>query len=388
MNVPEWLAGRARNASDIGLAVVFAAVLAFWAYRIADSWGGGYWQFGCAAGAVVCLIALLRRRERAWAAIAGLAVAAVAIPAALFGGLPAEPGPAIALGLSVLVGSAVRTLPVRSAGAVAAGGLAVVAASLFSARTLAFGVPAVTMLNGAGWLAAVAAGLAPRLLAARRRAAADKVRRDERLALARELHDVVAHHVTGIVLQAQAAQLVARKRPEQVDASLAGIEVAGSEALAAMRRVVGLLRDERLGAGGADPATYSPERLEDLVERFGGDGRTVRLRLPGDEAATWPPEVASTVYRVVRESLTNIARHAPQARTVTVGVTRERDAVTVEVTDDAPRPSARSPRHRGYGLVGMRERLEALGGTLRAGPREDAGWAVCATLPVPARERR
>ncbi|WP_245658083.1 sensor histidine kinase [Microtetraspora malaysiensis] len=386
MNVPEWLAGRARNASDIGLAVVFAAVLAFWASRIAESWGSGYWQFGCVAGAVVCLIALLRRRERAWAAIAGLAVAAVAIPAALFGGLPAEPGPAMALGLSVLVGSAVRTLPARSAGAIAAGGLAVVAASLFSARTLAFGVPAVTMLNGAGWLAAVAAGPPPRLLAARRRAAADKVRRDERLALARELHDVVAHHVTGIVLQAQAAQLVARKRPEQVDASLAGIEAAGSEALAAMRRVVGLLRD----ADGADPATRSPERLEDLVERFGGaDGRTVRLRLPDDdEAAAWPPEVTSTVYRVVRESLTNIARHAPQSRTVTVGIAQDRDAVTVEVTDDAPRSSARSPRRRGYGLVGMRERLEALGGTLRAGPREDAGWSVCATLPVPTRERR
>ncbi|WP_245656346.1 sensor histidine kinase [Microtetraspora fusca] len=385
MNVPEWLAGRARNASDIGLAVVFAAVLAFWASRIAESWGGGYWQFDCAAGAVVCLIALLRRRERAWAAIAGLAVAAVAIPAALFGGLPAEPGPAMALGLSVLVGSAVRTLPARSAGAVAAGGLAVVAASLLSARTLALGVPAVTMLNGAGWLAAVAAGLTPRLLGARRRAAAEKVRRDERLALARELHDLVAHHVTGIVLQAQAAQLVARKRPEKVDASLAGIEAAGSEALAAMRRVVGLLRD----ADGAAPATYSPERLEDLVGRFGGDGRTVRLRLPDDdEAATWPPEVASTVYRVVRESLTNIARHAPQARTVTVGVTQARDAVTVEVTDDAPRPPGRYPRRRGYGLVGMRERLEVLGGTLRAGPREDAGWSVLATLPVPARERR
>ncbi|WP_084517686.1 sensor histidine kinase [Microtetraspora niveoalba] len=385
MNVPEWLAGRARNAADAGLAVVFAAALAFWASRIAESWGGGYWGFDCAAGAVVCLIALLRRRDRAWAAFAGLAVAAVAILAARFGDLPAEPGPAMTLGLSVLVGSAVRALPARSACAVAAGGLAIVAGSLLCARTFAFGIPSVTMLSGAGWLAAVAAGLLPRLLATRRRAMAGRVRRDERLALARELHDVVAHHVTGIVLQAQAAQLVARKRPETLESSLAGIEAAGADALAAMRRVVGLLRD----AGDADPAPPASERLSELVGRFEGGGRTVRLRLPGDDAeSAWPPEVASTVYRVVRESLTNVSRHAAQARSVTISVGQDREAVTVEVADDAPRAPVRSPHRRGYGLVGMRERVEALGGTLRAGPGEEAGWSVLATLPVPARERR
>jgi signal transduction histidine kinase len=98
--------------------------------------------------------------------------------------------------------------------------------------------------------------------------------------------------------------------------------------------------------------------------------------------------VSSTVYRVVQESLTNISRHAPHARSVTVSVARERDAVTVEVADDAPPVPARHTHRGGYGLVGMRERVEALGGLLSAGPRNGTGWSVLATLPVPARRRR
>ncbi|GAA4228916.1 signal transduction histidine kinase [Streptosporangium album] len=210
------------------------------------------------------------------------------------------------------------------------------------------------------------------------------MRRDERLKLARELHDVVAHHITSIVLQAQAAQLVARKHPEKVEGSLAGIEATGSDALAATRRVVGLLRD----ADDAVPAMPGPEQLSELVKRFHGHGPAVRLRLPAD-GSVWPPEVTSTVYRVVQESLTNISRHAPHARSVTVSVAQDRESVTVEVVDDAPPVPARYHHHRGgYGLVGMRERLEALGGTLCAGPRRGAGWPVLATLPVPARKRR
>jgi signal transduction histidine kinase len=95
----------------------------------------------------------------------------------------------------------------------------------------------------------------------------------------------------------------------------------------------------------------------------------------------WPSEVSSTIYRVVQESLTNIARHAPTARSVTVDIAQDHQAVTVEVTDDAPAAPTR-PRRGGYGLVGMRERVEAIGGTLRAGPRGDAGWSVWATLPL------
>jgi signal transduction histidine kinase len=369
-------------AADAGLGAVFAVALAVSAVGIAESWGAGYWQFDGAAGVVMCVTALMRRRHRAWTATAGLAVAAAAILVSRFAQLPREPSPAMAMGLSVLVGSAIRALPAPLAGAFGAGGLAVVAGTRLAFPTAS---GPVTVLNAAGWVAAVAIGLSLRLLDARRRASAEQVRRDERLELARELHDVVAHHISGIVIQAQAAQLVARKHPEKLNGTLAGIEAAGSDALAAMRRVVGLLRD----ADDAAPATPGPEQLSELIKRFDGYGPPVRLRLPDDEdGSVWPPEVTSTVYRVVQESLTNISRHAPHAHSVTVSVARDREAVTVEVVDDAPPVPARYHHRGGYGLLGMRERVEAIGGTLSAGPRPGPGWSVLATLPVPARERQ
>ncbi|GAA4975671.1 signal transduction histidine kinase [Nonomuraea thailandensis] len=359
-----------------GLGVAFAVVLADWAHRLVDSWGGGYWVPGCVAGVTVGVLALLRRRARLWTAVAGMAVAALAILLARLFDLPAEPGPGLALGLSVLVGSALRTLPAPQAAGVGAGGLAVALGSQLSGSTHT----AVLALNLGAWLAALAGGLGPRWLAIRRSAAAERVRHAERLRLARELHDVVAHHVTCVVLQAQAAQLVARKDPGRVAGSLADIEAAGSDALAATRRVVGLLREP----GG--PADFGPaERLGELVAHF--DGPPVALRLPDGEPA-WPSEVAGTVYRLVQESLTNVSRHAPGASAVTVSVTQATEELVVEVTDDAP-PSHRTHRDRlggGYGLVGMRERVEALGGTLSAGPRPAGGWTVHATLPLPERD--
>ncbi|MCO1574169.1 histidine kinase [Crossiella sp. SN42] len=362
--------------ADAALGLALAAALAITAFAIADSWGGGYWVFGCATGLVLGVLALLRRRHLARAAVAGLTVAAIAVLVARLAHLPAEPAPATTLGLSVLIGSAIRTLSIPWASAIAAGGLA-----LFAGSALAPSESTVTMLGVAGWLAALATGLGLRLLDTHRQAAAEQVRRDERLELARELHDIVAHHITGVVLHAQAARIVRRKHPERLDDSLAGIEAAGSDALAAMRRVVGLLRD----TNDAAPATPGPEQLSELVARF--TGPTVRLRLPEEEPA-WPPEVTSTVYRVVQESLTNITKHAPHARAVTVDVIQDRPEITVEVVDDAPPAPARYPRRGGYGLVGMRERVEALGGTLSAGPCPDAGWSVRAVLPLPVQERR
>jgi signal transduction histidine kinase len=232
-------------------------------------------------------------------------------------------------------------------------------------------------MNAAAWLGAVAVGLALRLLDDRARATAEQVRRDERLELARELHDVVAHHITGMLIQTQAAHIVARKNPGQVAESLTGLEAAGTEALRAMRRVVGLLRDTE----DASPTSAEPEQLAALVARFSRQGPPAHLRTSDNNAAL-PPEVTSTVYRIVREALTNIARHAPRAHGVTVTVDQSSTGVTVEVTDDAPQASARAAQRGGYGLIGMRERVETLGGTLRAGPRPDAGWSVLATLPI------
>lgn len=368
--------------ADLGLAAVFALALVFQAARIASTWGGGYWWFDAAAGAVVSVLALVRCQGRAVAATAGLAVAVVSTLIAWAFGLPSEPGPAMALALAVLTGSAVRELPARSACAVAAGGLAVIGVSLLTQLGSTSGMP-VVILNSLTWLGGVAGGLAPRLLAARRRRTSERVRRDERLELARELHDVVAHHITGIVIEAQAGQLDAVGQPDRARASFAAIEGAGAEALTAMRSVVGLLRV----TGGAAPTAPGPERLTALVERFRErGGPAVELRLPEDGEA-WPPEVAATVYRVVQESLTNVARHAPGAGSVAVRVARDGRGLTVEVADDAPAPS-RHRRRGGYGLVGMRERVEALGGRLSAGPSGGGGWSVLAVLPVPDRRDR
>ncbi|GAB3419167.1 sensor histidine kinase [Flindersiella endophytica] len=367
MNVRNWLLGAA-----------FAVVLSVQAVAIATSWGGAYSIFDCAVAAVVCALALARGRHLAGTAAAGLLVAAAAIVTAQLAGLPTEPGPATALGLAVLTGSAVRWLRPWPAGAVAAGGLTVVAGSFATAWPPSSS--AVPTLSALAWTAAIVGGLGLRLLAVRRRAATDRVRREERLVLARELHDVVAHHITGIVVQAQAAQLTARKQtsqPGQLDEALDAIARAGTDALAAMRQVVGLLRD----ADDAVPSSSEPEQLSDLVERFRSNGREVSLRLPGDDTSDWPAEVTSTIYRVVQEALTNIAKHAPQAGVVVVSVARTGPGVTVEVTNDGTGTTALH-RASGYGLIGMRERLEVLGGTLRAGPLAgQAGWSVVATLP-------
>ncbi len=365
MDVPD----RFKAAAGAGLGAVFAVTVAFQAYQVAGSWGAGYWPFGAVVAALVCALALVRRRDPLWTAVAGLAVAALAVLVTRLVHLPAEPSPAASLGTAVLVGSAVRTLPARTARAVAAAGLAVVAGGL-----LANPGSAVPVVSGLLWLTALTAGGGLRLLAARRRTVAERVRRAERLELARELHDVVAHHITSIVLQAQAAQFVTAKHPERTAGSLAGIETAGSEALAATRRVVGLLRD-------AVPAAEGHERLGELIEGFESHGRRAHLRLDA-EPSGWPPQVSSTVYRIVRESLTNVSRHAPHAREVTIGITQHERAVTVEVEDDAPRLPARRYRRAGYGLIGMRERLEALGGTLTTGPRPGSGWSVRATIPT------
>ncbi|SCL21749.1 Signal transduction histidine kinase [Micromonospora pallida] len=372
-----------RLATDVALGGAFLLAIVVEIVALADSWGVRYWLFGGAAAVVVCLLALLRRWHRAWLAAAGLTVAALTVLVARLAHLPAEPGPAMALALAVLVGAAVRTLPRVPAGAVAAGGLGIVVGSQIAALP-APGIAPVTSLAGLAWLTAVAVGLSLRLVDVRRQATVEKIRQDERLELARELHDVVTHHITGIVLQAQAAQLVAGRQPEKVPGTLAGIESAGSEALAAMRRVVGLLRDA------ADAELASPggtEQLSALVDRFTRQGPPARLRMP-ERTDDWPPEVASTVYRIVQEALTNVARHAPHARAVTVTVEQHDAEVTVQVVDDASPAPARYGHRGGYGLVGMRERVESLGGDLRVGPRSAGGWSVLATLPLPTRTNR
>ncbi|TYK53548.1 hypothetical protein FXF68_00780 [Actinomadura decatromicini] len=240
---------------------------------------------------------------------------------------------------------------------------------------------------------ALGIGLYLRAVDARRSRALAAARRDERLELARDLHDFVAHHVTGIVVQAQAARFTAGSgaahSPEQLDAMLGGIEKAGTEALTSMRRMVGLLRDaqhvdapdgEARGDGGAATRPVGDlARLRELVDGFTHPPAALTL---APDLGTLPPEVATSAHRVVQEALTNVRKHAADAATVQVTLARVGHGVEVAVRDDGRGRGRRLPSG-GFGLTGLAERVGALGGWLRAGPRPDGGWEVVAVLPVP-----
>jgi signal transduction histidine kinase len=377
VNVSHRIATRTETISSLVLALALAGVLA--GDTVATASRHANWPFELAVGAVVCALALLRGRHRVWAVTAALVACGGAGLASDLARLPAQPGIAATAGLLVLGAAGIRVASPLPATLIAAAGVVVLVAGRFALRgeyIVAFG-----FLGVLAWGCALTIGVWMRLLDIRRHLAIDTARRDERLDLARELHDVVAHHVAGIVVQAQAARIAAAKRPETLDATLALIESAGNDALAAMRRVVGLLRDPS-DAGGLSPG---PEQLSDLVSRFGRHGPAVQLRLPDEGQPSWPLEVAATVYRIVQEALTNVVLHAPDAASVTVTVGEDLSVVTVEVTDDARRHGPWFASGGGHGLVGMRERAEALGGTLHAGPGQDGGWVVAAKLPLPAR---
>jgi signal transduction histidine kinase len=389
MKLLDRLVRRAGTGADVALGVVMVAVLALDAARGAARNVGppnGQWWLDLGVGLIVCAAALLRGRGRARAAVTGLAVFGVASAAAPLWVLAPQPkfGGAM-LGLLVLGGAALRSLPPRPAALIATCGAAVIAVSecVQADGTLALGDRTVTVLSAVMlWAAALAVGLWLRYLDVRHLQTLEAVRRGERLELARELHDAVAHHVTGIVVQAQAAQFTGEERPEVLIRALGGIEAAGVDTLGAIRQLLGLLREP----DDAVSVWPAPEPIDRLVERFARHGPPVDLRLPaGLPASGWPPQVASTVYRIVQEALTNIARHAAGARSVTVTITQDQERVGIEITDDGPgRPSGPARLGAGYGLAGMRERVEALGGQVQAGPRPDAGWGVRASLPVAA----
>ncbi|WP_053199582.1 histidine kinase [Streptomyces viridochromogenes] len=236
----------------------------------------------------------------------------------------------------------------------------------------------------------VAAGLGGylRFLDHRRRAMVDRTRRSERLAMAADLHDFVAHHVTGILVQTQMAQMLATD-PDQLRPVLRNIETSATEALASMRRTVGLLReapDHTAATDGASRPLGDLAALPSLVEGFGGPvGPKVVLHRDPAVPDDLPAEVQTAAYRVVQEALTNVRRHAADADEVTVDLAHDGRALTVTVRDDG-RGGTRIPqaaRGGGFGLVGLTERVTALGGELHAGPRPTGqGWEVTAVLPT------
>jgi signal transduction histidine kinase len=272
--------GLADTATNVALGCALAAVLAVDTALTAAPPKRGNWVFELAVGLIVCAMALLRSRGRRWAAAAGLAVCALAGVAGDVYHLPSQPGVAATLGLLVLGAAAVRVASPRLAVVITAAGVLVMVAGRLDIRREY--IAPLSFLGVLAWGCALAIGVWLRFGDARRHLDVDEARREERLELARELHDVVAHHVAGIVVQAQAARLVAARQPETLEGILAGIESAGNDALAAMRRVVSLLRDP----GDAGGLASGPGQLTDLVDRFcEGHGPAVRLRLPRRRAA-------------------------------------------------------------------------------------------------------
>lgn len=225
--------------------------------------------------------------------------------------------------------------------------------------------------------------------ATRLAAAADEARRqqaavreaavaEERARIARELHDVVAHDVGLIVLQAGGARSILASDAGRAREALDRIESTARHALTEMRQLVGLLRGGESGERAPLPGL---SHLPALVEEVRSAGLAVELEIDGRDA-DWPIGVQLAAYRIVQEALTNVRKHAPGAA-AHVSVCHVTDALSVEVTNRAARHATPSPPGEppGHGLVGMAERVRLYGGTLTAGPQTDGGFRVVATLP-------
>ncbi|MGC9541257.1 sensor histidine kinase [Streptomyces sp. UG1] len=217
----------------------------------------------------------------------------------------------------------------------------------------------------------------------RRALAVSETRRGERVAIAADLHDFVAHHVTGILVQTQMARMMAQTQPQDLDPVLAGIERAATEALASMRRTVGVLRDT-----GSEAADHRPvgdlAGITELTNAFASPVQQVTLRRDPTVSDDIPHEVQAAAFRVVQEALTNIRRHAADAAHIEVNLRDDAGRLAVSVADDGhggtQLPAA--AHGGGFGLVGLKERVTALGGELHAGPRGAVGWEVRAVFPA------
>ncbi len=199
----------------------------------------------------------------------------------------------------------------------------------------------------------------------------------ERARIARELHDVVAHHMSVIAIQAEAVPLKARGDPAQLEAGLAEIRGLSLEAIAELRQVLGVLRDQD---GRVDTAPQPGlDRLDELVSNARAAGLAVLVKRAGP-LDRLPPAVGLSAYRIVQESLSNAMRHAPGS-TVALEVAHRRGELRLRVANGPSAAPGAGPG-AGQGVVGMRERATLLGGTLDAGPVAGGGFEVRATLPV------
>lgn len=226
--------------------------------------------------------------------------------------------------------------------------------------------------NQAVELAALAAELERERAETARHAAAD-----ERARIARDLHDVVGHNLSLLVLQAGAERLALPADQSDTREALAAIERSGRATLAELRRLVGVLRDD--GDGPALHPLPGIAGLGDLADQVRAAGLPVDLHIEGDPLPI-PAGLDVSVYRIAQEALTNVVRHASESTAVTVRLRYGQGDLTLEVLDDGQVPEAAA--RNGHGLIGMQERVSLYGGELTAGPSPDGGYAVRTRLPV------
>jgi signal transduction histidine kinase len=316
----------------------------------------------------------------------GLAVAALGVP-------PVVLGPAIVV--AVYSVAAYGGWWVSLAG-LAAAELGAAAVQLTPGRFQALTVVSNGLAIGAAWLVGHFVG-ARRAYTARlertaelERARAELARRavtEERLRLARELHDVVAHAISVIAVQSGVGAHVAHTQPEEAAKALAAIEATSRAALTELRRLLGVLRQEGEPQGSLAPVPGLAD-LDALLAEVAKAGLAVKLRVEGTPSPL-PAGVDLSAYRIVQEALTNVVKHAGPARAQVVVGYRDQE-VTVEVTDDGrgvTAPTDDGQARVGHGLIGMRERVAAFGGDLKVGPRPGGGFRVAARLPLAAERR-
>ncbi|MFF4172318.1 sensor histidine kinase [Streptomyces sp. NPDC001744] len=335
---------------------------------------------GCLIVAVAPLFLLARRR-------APLGVLACVLAANLSLGWVGSVGPHYGAATVVALYTAVRRHR-PAVGAAAVAGCVAVLQFVHPGRPapslMEFVPNAVSALFVAG--AAFVVGRWQRNAETHRRMLAERAVSDERRRIARELHDIVAHHLTTMQLLAGGARANLDRSPETAREALVTLEGSGRTALREMRHLLDVLR---AGDEGDEGETTAPQPGIGDLDRIVGDSRRAglptTLTTDGDPRSL-PPGVALTVFRVVQEALTNARKHAGDGAHVDVRLTFAAREVRVAVTDDGPCPGRPAARGSGYGLMGMRERVALHGGTLRAGP-EGGGFAVRARLPLPADRR-
>jgi signal transduction histidine kinase len=200
---------------------------------------------------------------------------------------------------------------------------------------------------------------------------------EERASIARELHDIVAHSVSVMLVGVRGARDVLRTSPDVADDTLARVETSGEQSLVELRRVLALLREPAHGPESRPQPSLA--QLDQLVADYRDAGLPVRLEVTG-ERKPLPGGVELSVYRIVQEALTNALKHARPSRVI-VTLAFRRSALELEVINDGT-GTGNGPAAPGHGIVGMRERVTLLGGELETGPRARGGYRVAARLPA------